>query len=426
MRSFDVVAVLTALATAAPVLTTPEAAEAAEPARTKKKSRATKTKKRTVSPGDKTVRPPDARPTRDPATPRPQPKVRTPVPRPTPSPDSRREPARVRPDATPSDPTRRHPTQSHSAVQRHQVRKDPPPPRGGTRSYERPKDRTPAKVTRPARSTDHRYARPHHRHVRRVRAIPKPPPTIRYYAPRYTHWWVHPYYRYERACRIVVHLPFYVHPWSSWWVPPVRHGWAWVPGYWASGYWIPGYWVPTRPAPVVASVQYVWVDGWWQGSIYVEGFWRRPHRGRDWVWVPGRYLGDSAYLRAHWRPAEPGPAGYVWEPGFYDGDVWVEGFWRPRMYNGFVWVDGYFDEDGVFHMGYWEPEADRPGFVWVPGWFDGNEWIPGYWVAEREYQSADVQSWEPPEGWNDGWDDEDEAEVEGDAPLALPAQPGDD
>ncbi len=331
---------------------------------------------------------------------------------------------RVRPDVVPNDRTRRQPAQSHSAIQRSRVRAEPRAT-GAARPYRRADVTT--QVRRPHRTPDHRYARPHHRYVRRSPLVRYDVPVRRSYAVRYTHWWVHPYYRHYRSCSVVVGFPFYVHPWTSWWAPPPRPGWRWVPGYWAVDWWVPGGWRPVRRAPVVRDVTYVWVDGWWQGELYVEGFWRVPARGANWVWVDGRYAEGGVYVRGHWRPIAPEPPGYVWVPGFWDGEVWVGGFWRPRIHEGYVWVPGYFDDDGVYHMGFWEPEVDRPGYVWVPGWFDGTTWVTGQWVSEEDYRSADVEGWEPPEGWDAGWDEDEVVTDEADdAPLALPADDGDD
>lgn len=87
-----------------------------------------------------------------------------------------------------------------------------------------------------------------------------------------------------------------------------------------------------------------------------------------------------------------------------------------------MWVSSWFDEDSVYHAGYWEPLADKPGHVWVPGWFDGTTWALGYWVTDAEYGSADLEAWQPEPGWNDGWDADDEPTLDEvpDLPLAVP------
>jgi hypothetical protein len=59
--------------------------------------------------------------------------------------------------------------------------------------------------------------------------------------------------------------------------------------------------------------------------------------------------------------------------------------------------------------------------VWIPGWFDGQQWVEGYWVPEQEYQTTNVQSWQPPTGYDDGWDPQ-TAPVQNDLPLGIPAQ----
>jgi hypothetical protein len=141
--------------------------------------------------------------------------------------------------------------------------------------------------------------------------------------------------------------------------------------------------------------------------------------------VPGHYVGGGAYVSGHWRPTAPPPSGYTWEPGFWDGEDWVEGFWRPASRSGYRWVDGRYVEDGTYQAGYWEPTEPRPGFVWIPGWFDGEVWVQGYWVSEAEYTATDTQAWTPPEGVEDGWDQASapapESAPQGEEiPLALP------
>lgn len=199
------------------------------------------------------------------------------------------------------------------------------------------------------------------------------------------------------------------------------------------GYWNPGYWRPVRSAP---RAGYAYVPGWWDGDIYIEGYYRRQaRRDGSWRWIDGQYANNGQYSRGHWEPQNSAPEGYVWEPGFYDGETYVDGFWRPQFRNGFTWLSAYYDEDGIFHAGYWLPITEEIGFTWVPGWFDGNQWVEGYWVRADEYASEDVQNWQPAEGWDDGWevgsgwgDGEvidagavDSGIIEEDLPLALPA-----
>lgn len=170
-------------------------------------------------------------------------------------------------------------------------------------------------------------------------------------------------------------------------------------------------------------MSYVYVPGWWQSDIYVEGYYRPSYReDGDWDWIDGYYLEDGTYVSGHWRPTYLGLDGYVWEPGFFDGEYWVEGFWRPEYRSGFFWISSWYDDDGIYHTGYWEPSYPIPDQVWIPGWFDGNEWVNGYWISEDEYQSTDIDSWKPEEGWNDGWNDTEQVEItpESPVPLAVP------
>ena len=280
------------------------------------------------------------------------------------------------------------------------------------------------------RHDDHRTARPHPRHVRNRH------PDARYGRPGYRGywgcyggWWVHPYWRYTYGTWAVVWFPWSVDPWSPYWVAPGRVGWTWVPGGWVGGVWWPGHYTPTTTIYIDQGVSYAYVPGWWEGEAYVEGYWRRARRDDgDWVWVEGYYLEDGTHVRGHWMPAEPGPEGYLWEPGFWDGEVWVGGFWRPQYRRGFRWIASYYDTSGVFVGGYWEPLEDEPGQVWIPGWFDGNGWNEGYWVPEKEYVQADPDAWQPAEGWDAGRE-ESRAEpvapivLDDDAPLAVPIQP---
>lgn len=228
-------------------------------------------------------------------------------------------------------------------------------------------------------------------------------PSRYYYTPYYSRWYQHPYYRYSYATSVVVGFGFGCDPWAANWAPPRRNGWMWMPGTWTAwGYWSPGYWAP-QPR-VTVPVGYVYVPGWWDnGDVYVEGYYRTRSRN-GWTWSEGYYLDDGQYVRGHWVPQGQGPDGYSWEPGFWSGENWVEGFWRPEFRSGFTWVSSYYDEDSIFHAGYWMPTQDQPGSVWVPGWFDGNAWQEGYWEDERKYGAADIQNWQPEDGWNDGWE----------------------
>ncbi len=294
-------------------------------------------------------------------------------------------------------------------------------PQGYTRSYES-HTRTPPPLSS---RDDHRYTRPAPHHVRPAPSAGHPPPGHTWYRPYYTRWYVHPYYRWVVATYVVVSFGFEVHPWVVTWAPPPRAGWTWVPGYWApGGWWVPGHWMPVGPAPVYyPGVTYVYVPGWWQGAIYVDGYWRAEARS-GWTWVEGYYLTDGTYIPGHWEPTTAGPAGYVWEPGFFDGEAWHEGFWRPEFRANYTWVSAWFDEDGIYHAGFWKPTEERPGQVWIPGWFDGTQWVEGYWVTQQEYEAADPQTWTPPEGWDDGRGEQAaapaaEAAPE-EAPLAIP------
>ncbi len=268
---------------------------------------------------------------------------------------------------------------------------------GGTHNFER--HLRPAQAA-PHRSQDHRYARPNPTHVSHHPHARYGAPHHHHYRPYYSRWYVHPWWRWCYSTTVVVGFGFSVHAWYDWWAPPHRAGWLWVPGYYHWGYWHPGHW---RPA-AIAPIHYVYVPGWWETeTVYVEGYYRSEARS-EWDWVEGYYLEDGVYVRGHWIPAEPGPDGYLWESGFWDGETWVDGFWRPEFRSDYYWISSFYDEDGVFHSGYWMPIEAQEGYVWIPGWFDGNGWEEGYWVRDEEVYEADIEAWEPAAGWDDGWE----------------------
>ncbi len=253
-----------------------------------------------------------------------------------------------------------------------------------------------------------------------------PPPRYGAYGGWYAQWWVHPYYRSWHVSSCVVGFGYPVYPWRPIWVPPARAGWLWYPGWWAYGIWWPGYWGPTTTTVVVYDRSYVYVPGYWQSDLYVDGYYRVQERDDgDWIWVEGVYLDDGTFIPGHWVPAAAGPEGYDWEPGFFDGESWVGGFWRPEFRDGFVWISAWFDAEGVYHAGYWEPTVDKPGHVWIPGWFDGQAWVEGSWVTEAAFREANPDSWTPAPGKQDGWKAP-PAWKEGGAdspPLAIPVVP---
>ncbi len=251
----------------------------------------------------------------------------------------------------------------------------------------------------PHRSSDVRYSRPASSVVRPHPHAHHRPPVVHTYRGWYTRWYCHPYYRFHYSTVAVVGFGFGVYAWHDYWVPPARHGWAWSSGYWSWGYWNPGFWRPIAVAPV----GYRYVPGWWEADAYVEGYYRA--EGRDgWSWVDGYYLDGGTYIRGHWMPTGPAPEGYTWVAGFWDGNESIDGFWRPEHRRGYQWVSGYYDEDGVFEAGYWLPVDELVGSIWIPGWFDGNTWVDGYWVDEQEYYATDLDSWQPEEGYDDGWE----------------------
>jgi hypothetical protein len=189
---------------------------------------------------------------------------------------------------------------------------------------------------------------------------------------------------------------------------------VWIPGHLEHGRWVPGYWAPSAPA----LAGYVYVPGWWLGNVYVSGYYRVAERDHgSWRWVDGAYAPDGTYVPGHWRPTSAAPDGYLWEPGFFDGEVWVEGYWRPAARAGYRWVPARTTDEGVWCGGYWDPIERRPDAVWIPGWFDGNQWVEGYWVPEREYDATDPSAWEPDAGWDA--DDDETGDADEGPPVAI-------
>lgn len=237
---------------------------------------------------------------------------------------------------------------------------------------------------------------------------------------------MHPYYRWVHSTTVVVSFGYTCDPWRTTWTPSYRSGYQWVSGHYDGIFWVPGHWQPLRSAPVVYNTGYSWVPGFWIDGVYVAGYWRVSSRSRGgYRWVSGAYRSDGSYRWAHWAPTASAPFGYTWEPGYWDGEVWVGGFWRPDRRGDYRWVSAAFDAYGTYHAGYWEPIEDLFGHVWIPGWFDGSQWVDGYWVTNNEYETTDPQLWEPPEGFDSGWEEEEEEPTyhwfkEEGAPLALP------
>ena len=85
----------------------------------------------------------------------------------------------------------------------------------------------------------------------------------------------------------------------------------------------------------------------------------------------------------HWRPIQTVPPGYVWEPGLFDGNGYTDGFWRPAVRPGYRWVSAAWHPSGAWTAGYWLPAEAVPEHIWEPGYFDGNTWVEGRWVIDE-------------------------------------------
>lgn len=350
---------------------------------------------------------------------RPKPKPKPPPPAPPPpkpAPTTVPRP-QVVPHATPTVPARTpatpivappttRPAHTPAPERAHLVRPTAPPQRQATLA-------TPDGW----RTSDHRYARPDPHVVPTSPSAHHPPPAWHPYRPWYTHYWVHPWWRWTHATVVIAYVDYPCDPWLDVWAPPPRPGFLWVSGHWDGPFWVPGQWIPTHPP--VAYVNYVWVSGWWLGDAYVEGYWRTNDRP-GWSWVDGAYYDNNTYAWGYWHPLDAPPDGYVWEAGFWDGNLWVEGFWRPAERDGYRWVAAAYEADGVYHAGYWEPLLEQPGQMWIPGWFDGDSWIEGYWVPE-DAPEGDPEKYQPDVGWNAGWGEPARAsEAEDARPIAIP------
>ncbi len=411
--------------------------------------------------GKKPAPRPTPRPTPRPApsprpapTPRPTGPTTRPAPRPTPRPTG----PTTRPSPKPSQPTRpappsRPPTGGGDRpTTRPPTGGSPPPtarppttrpPSSGNRPVTRPPTHGRPPSYRPPPPSRHPPSRynPYWYNPRPVsRAVPwyyvyYPP----YYAPYYPwhlRWYVHPYARYWWPVSHWVWLGGPVYPWTIGWAAPVRPGWVWVSAV-AVGTAAavtannrrasePGHYEPAQEPPQ----EYVYVEGFWVGDGYVEGFYRLQSRGDDWLWVDGRYTEDRVYQWGYWMPRKAPPQGYRWEPGFFDGERWVEGYWRPVERAGFTWVNSFFNEEGEFTTGYWAPTEEKQGMTWIPGWFDGTSWVEGYWADSREVQKANLEDFEPgdpdPQAQKQAPRNEKKAKTpeELDKPIAIPVETG--
>ena len=262
--------------------------------------------------------------------------------------------------------------------------------------------------------SDPRYDRPAHDDVGSCPGAGNGRPDHGAYLGLYGGWYVHPWYRWQYGTTLVVHTTWGQLAWSEGWTPASRAGWTWVPGSWIGGIWNPGYWQPLAPPPA----GYVFTSGTWYGGVYVDGYYRVARRtDGDWTWVPRSVREGRLAVPGHWRPQRDGPDGYVWEPGFWDGQRYNDGFWRPRKRRDYRWVDARVDERGVLRSGYWEPRAARTGQVWVPGWFDGNSWQRGYWISESDWESEDVRGFKAPASEADA-----PAQDAEELPLGIPVE----
>lgn len=90
-----------------------------------------------------------------------------------------------------------------------------------------------------------------------------------------------------------IHLGF--DGWNRRAAPVVRTGYAWIPGHVDNA----GFWVPGHYRPVMSRPGYEWEPGYWRGAVYVDGFWR-PNHVQGLRWVPGHYTDNRGFMPGHW------------------------------------------------------------------------------------------------------------------------------
>lgn len=89
-------------------------------------------------------------------------------------------------------------------------------------------------------------------------------------------------------------VPVGFDPWSQRAMPAPRTGWVWVDGGPdAFGGWQPGTW-----RPYDSRVGYVWEPGYWSGFQYIDGYWRPVERA-SWMWQGGHYEGRG-WVSGRW------------------------------------------------------------------------------------------------------------------------------
>jgi len=80
---------------------------------------------------------------------------------------------------------------------------------------------------------------------------------------------------------------------------------------------------------------------------------RVQHSPRDgWVWADGAPDGAGGWYPGSWRPFDA-RTGYVWEPGYWNGFQYVDGYWRV---------------------------VQRPSWTFVTGQYQGRTWVAGHWT----------------------------------------------
>ncbi|MEQ1501590.1 MAG: hypothetical protein ABMB14_05135 [Myxococcota bacterium] len=120
---------------------------------------------------------------------------------------------------------------------------------------------------------------------------------------------------------VVVHRPVVVHPtvvrpvvrpvvhvatpvvrinlgfdaWNPRSAPVYRPGYVFVTGHYDQA----GFWVPGHYRPVETRTGYVWEDGYWDGGVYVEGYWREVNRPGE-RWIAGHYTPNRGWVPGHW------------------------------------------------------------------------------------------------------------------------------
>jgi VCBS repeat-containing protein len=148
-----------------------------------------------------------------------------------------------------------------------------------------------------------------------------------------------------------------------------------------------------RLLAVAADDQYV-VNQNQTLTVNGDGAWSNDSYNRSWtestwnenaIWHDG-YWQDPVWQDGYWQQPQ-------WHDGYYDDPVWHDGYWQDP-----VWQDGYYDENGDWQDGYYDP----PEAEWHDGYYDDPVWHDGFFDPPDPVWHDGY--WDPPEAeWHDGY-----------------------